>query len=176
MATSGSATTSKYDGRYGEVSWTSSQSGNTLTVNYTMKLVGGNSSWYITSYFYFKVTCSGGASTSTGTIYAVNGDTSYKGYAGTIKTGSFTVTLAGSGGTMKFEVSLATYNHSVNCTGSNSWTLPSGGVVRVWTGGSSGSWKNAVPYVWTGGSSGSWKPAIPYVWTGGSSGSWKVGT
>lgn len=174
MATSGSATTSKYDGRYGKVSWTSTQSGNKLTVNYTMELVGGNSSWYITSYFYFKVTCSGAASTSAGTIYAVNGDTSYKGYTGTIKTGSFTVTLNGSGGTMKFEVSLATYQHSVNCTGSNSWTLPSAGLVWICTDVDAATWEQAIPWICTDADTPTWEQAIPWICTDADAATWEI--
>ena len=48
MATSGSFNTSSYDGRYYQLSWTATQSvtNNQSTISWTLKALGGNSSWY----------------------------------------------------------------------------------------------------------------------------------
>lgn len=167
MATSGSVSTSKYDGRYAKLAWTSSQNGNVLTVNYTVSLEGGNSSWYITSECYFEVSYGGGASGSVSKVQVLSRNTSRKGYKGTIKTGSFTVNLNGASPKMTIKLSVATYQHAINCTGSNSWTLPSAGGVRIYT---SSGWKTAIPYVYT---SSGWKVAQPYVYT---SSGWKLAT
>lgn len=167
MATSGSVNTSSYDGRYGTLAWTSSQNGNTLTVNWTMTLNGGNSGWYITSQCYFDITYGGGATSSTSKVTVLSYDTSRKGYKGQIGSGSFTVNLNGASPTMTIKVSLATYQHAVNCTGSASWTLPSAGGVRIYT---SSGWKTAIPYIYT---SSGWKVAQPYVYT---SSGWKLAT
>lgn len=165
MATSGSVNTSKYDGRYASLSWSCTQSGNTLTVSWTCSLAGGASSWYITSQCFFDITYSGCSGPAKVTVLSYN--TSRKGYKGQIGSGSFTVTVSGSSPTMSIKLSVATYQYAVNCTGSNSWSLPAGGSVRIYT---SSGWKNAVPYVYT---SSGWKVAQPYVYT---SSGWKLAT
>lgn len=125
MATSGSVSTSKYDGRYGILEWTCTQSGTVTTVNWTCSLKGGSSGWYITSQCYFDVTCSSGtANVERVTVLPYN--TSREGRVGQIGSGSFTITH-NSSGAAKFTIalSLATYTWEVNCTGSSTWSLPS---------------------------------------------------
>lgn len=122
MAVSGSVSTDKYDGRYYTLSWTATQDVNTnkTTVKWTLKAVGGNSSWYAERTL--KMTA-----TSDNTL---SGTTSYsktsrvERYAGTIKTGTFYVTHD-SNGDAEFKISLqaAVYTSSVNCTGSKTFTL-----------------------------------------------------
>lgn len=116
MALNGSVSTSKYDGRYLKLTWTATQSvaSNTSTIKWTLSAVGGNSSWYKTG----PVTCK------------INGTTVYNStsrvnmYTGTIDTGSLTI-AHNSDGTKSFSVSVqaAVYTTSVNCTGSESFTL-----------------------------------------------------
>lgn len=116
MALSGSVNTSSYDGRYYQLSWTATQNvtNNTSTISWTLKAVGGSSSWYAER-----------------TLKAViNGTTVYtktnrvERYTGNIQTGSTTITH-NTDGSKSFSVSVqaAVYGESVNCTGSKSFTL-----------------------------------------------------
>ena len=124
MATSGSVTTSSYSGRYGVLSWSSTSSGNKSTINWSMDLKGGTSSWYITSQCYFTVSCSQGSS-NVSTVTVLSYNTSRKGYVGNIGSGSFTITHdSNAQASFSISLSLATYNWAVNCTGSGSWSLP----------------------------------------------------
>lgn len=116
MATSGSVSTSKYDGRYYTVSWTATQSAtdNTSTVKWTLKAVGGNSGWYAERTL--KVVL-GGA-----TVYSKT--TRVQRYAGTIASGSKVINHD-TNGDASFSISIqaAVYVSTVNCTGSKSFTL-----------------------------------------------------
>lgn len=124
MATSGSVTTSSYEGRYGVLSWSSTSSGNKSTISWSMDLKGGASDWYLTSQCYFTVSCSKGSS-NVSTVTVLNYDTSRKGYVGNIGSGSFTITHdSNAEASFSISLSLATYNWAVNCTGSGSWSLP----------------------------------------------------
>lgn len=122
MAVSGSVSTGKYQGRYYTVSWTATQDVNTnkSTVKWTLKAVGGSSSWYAERTLKVNITSDN----------TLSGTTSYsktsrvERYTGTIKTGTFTVTH-NSNGDAKFKISVqaAVYVSSVNCTGSSTFTL-----------------------------------------------------
>lgn len=116
MALSGSVNTSSYEGRYYQLSWTATQNvtNNTSTISWTLKAVGGTSSWYAER-----------------TLKAViNGTTVYtktnrvERYTGNIQTGTTTITH-NTDGSKSFSVSVqaAVYGESVNCTGSKSFTL-----------------------------------------------------
>jgi len=122
MATSGSVSTGKYDGRYYTVSWTATQSVDTnkSTVSWTLKAVGGNSSWYAERTLKVNITSDN----------TLSGTTSYsktsrvERYTGTIKTGTFTVTHDSNGDAdFKISIQAAVYVSSVNCTGSKTFTL-----------------------------------------------------
>lgn len=124
MATSGSVSTSSYDGRYGILEWSCTQSGTTTTVNWICSLKGGSSNWYTTSQCYFDVTCSKGTA-NVSQVTVLSYDTSRHGYVGQIGSGSFTITHNSSGeAAFSINLSLATYVWAVNCTGSQSWSLP----------------------------------------------------
>lgn len=124
MATSGSVTTSSYNGRYGVLSWSSTSSGNKSTISWSMDLRGGANSWYITSQCYFTVSCSKGSS-NVSTVTVLSYDTSREGYVGNIGSGSFTITHdSNAQASFSISLSLATYSWAVNCTGSGSWSLP----------------------------------------------------
>lgn len=116
MALSGSLNTSSYDGRYYTLSWTATQSvtNNTSTIEWTLSTTGGNSSWYAERTL--KVVVAGS------TVYSKT-DRAER-YAGTIASGSLTVTH-GTDGTKSFSASMqaAVYGSSVNCTGSATFSL-----------------------------------------------------
>ena len=124
MATSGSVVTSSYDGRYGELTWTSTNSGNKSTINWSVELKGGSVNWYITSQCYFTVSCSKGSS-SVSTVTVLDYNTSRQAEKGEIGSGSFTITHdSNAQASFSIDLSLATYTYAVNCTGSGSWNLP----------------------------------------------------
>lgn len=116
MALSGSVSTSSYDGRYCELEWTATQSisDNTSTISWTLSAKGGSSSWYTDRTIYVNI----------------DGDQVYSKtaavdrYKGTIASGTKTLTH-NSDGSRSFSVSLgaAIYYSSVNCTGSQTFTL-----------------------------------------------------
>lgn len=116
MALSGSVSTTKYDGRYYTLSWTAEQStaNNQSTIKWTLKAVGGNSSWYAERDL--KVIIDGA------TVYSKTDRVSR--YTGTVKTGSKTLTHNSSGDkSFTVKVEAAVYTASINCTGSKSFTL-----------------------------------------------------
>lgn len=124
MATSGNVVTNSYDGRYGELTWTSTSSGNKSTINWSVELKGGSVNWYITSQCYFTVSCSKGSS-NVSTVTVLDYNTSRQGRKGKIGSGSFTITHdSNAQASFSIKLSLATYSWAVNCTGSNSWSLP----------------------------------------------------
>lgn len=116
MATSGSVSTSKYDGRYYTVSWTATQSvdDNQSTISWTLKAVGGNSSWYAERTL--KVVLGGS------NVYSKT--SRVERYTGTIATGTEVITHD-SNGDADFTISIqaAVYVSDVNCTGSSTFTL-----------------------------------------------------
>lgn len=124
-STTGSVSTSSYDGRYAKLSWTCTQSGNISTINWTASLAGGASNYYKTTQCYFTISCDNGTPSKT-KVTVLEYDTSRNAYKGTIGSGSFTITHD-SAGAAKFTIklSVATYVWEVNCTGSKTWTLPS---------------------------------------------------
>ena len=116
QVTSGTVNTSKYDGRYYQLSWTAKQDVNTnkSTISWTLKAVGGNSSWYAERTL--KLVIAGS------TVYSKT--SRVERYAGTIKTGTVTISH-NTTGNASFSVSLqvAVYTSSVNCTGSGTFQL-----------------------------------------------------
>lgn len=116
MALSGSLNTSAYDGRYYQLSWTGTQDATTnkTKVSWTLKAVGGNSSWYAERTV--KVVIAGT------TVYSKTDRVER--YAGTVKTGTIDITH-NSDGTKSFSTSVqvAVYGSSVNCTGSKTFSL-----------------------------------------------------
>ncbi|MGM9543610.1 MAG: hypothetical protein ACI3T9_01370 [Romboutsia timonensis] len=118
MATSGSVSTTKYEGRYLTLSWTATQSiaNNTSTIKWTLKGDGSaTSSWYYAGPF--KVVIAGS------TVYSSS--TRIQLYDGTtVASGTKTITHNSDGSksvTMKVEAAI--YSTSVNCTGSKTFTL-----------------------------------------------------
>lgn len=116
MALSGSVSTSKYEGRYMQLSWTATQntSKNTSTIKWTLKPVGGSVNWYSTGPI--KVTIDGQV------VYNYTGRTEM--YTSWSQSGSVTLTHANDG-TKSFtiKVEAAIYTYAINCTGSKSFTL-----------------------------------------------------
>ena len=114
--TSGSVSTSSYQGRRYVLSWTATQSieNNTSTISWTLKATGGSSSWYAERTL--KVVIAGS------TVFSKT--SRVERYTGTIKTGTLTINHDASGNA-SFSVSMkaAVYGSSVNCTGSGSFTL-----------------------------------------------------
>ena len=116
MATSGSVSTSKYDGRYYTVSWTATQSVSTnkSTVKWTLKAVGGNENWYAERDL--KVVIAGK------TVFSKT--SRVERYKGTIDSGTVTITHDSNGDAdFKISISAAVYGTTVNCTGSKTFTL-----------------------------------------------------
>lgn len=116
MALSGSVSTSSYEGRYYQLSWTATQNvaNNTSTISWTLKAVGGTSSWYAERTL--KVVIAGA------TVHSKT--ERVERYTGTVATGTKTITH-NSDGTKSFSVSVqaAVYGTAVNCTGSDTFTL-----------------------------------------------------
>lgn len=116
MALSGSVSTSSYEGRYLTLSWTATQSTSTnqSTVSWTLTANGGSSSYYYTGPV--TVVMNGVAVYSQTNRYAM--------YTGTVKTGTLVIDHD-SDGTKSFTVTVrgAIYSASVNCTGSQTFTL-----------------------------------------------------
>jgi hypothetical protein len=117
MATSGSLTTSKYDGRYYKLAWertSYSTANNTSTIKWTLSAHGGNSSWYAER-------------TLTAVVAGVtvkSKTSSVNRYTGEIDSGTLTI-KHDSDGSKSFTASVkaAVYYSSVNCTGSKTFTL-----------------------------------------------------
>lgn len=117
MATSGSLTTSKYDGRYYKLSWertSTSVANNTSTIKWTLSALGGNSSWYAERTL--KVVIAG---------TTVKDKTSrVERYTGEIDSGTLTI-KHNTDGTKSFSASVkaAVVGSDVNCSGSDTFTL-----------------------------------------------------
>lgn len=116
MALSGSVNTGSYEGRYYQLSWTATQSvtNNTSTISWTLKALGGSSSWYAERTL--KVTIAGD------TVYSKTNRVER--WTGTVASGTKTITH-GSDGSKSFAVNVqaAVYVTTVNCTASKTFTL-----------------------------------------------------
>lgn len=117
MATSGSLTTSKYDGRYYKLAWertSYSTANNTSTIKWTLSAHGGDASWYAERTL--EVVIAG--KTVKSKTSSVNR------YTGEIDSGTLTITH-NTDGTKSFTASVraAVYYSSVNCTGSKTFEL-----------------------------------------------------
>lgn len=118
MSSNGSFNTNIYDGRHVQFNWSvASQSiaNNNTTINWEIRAVGGNSSWY----------------RSNPTSVYINGNRVYyngtrvQQYKGVIASGSYTISHDNNGnGSFNASVSSAIYSTSTNCNGSGSWGLP----------------------------------------------------
>lgn len=116
MATSGSVNTSSYEGRYYQVSWTATQSvvNNQSTISWTLKALGGQSSWYAERTL--KVVLAGSI------VYSKTDRVER--YTGTIASGTKTITHDANGdASFSISIQAAVYVSSVNCTGSKTFTL-----------------------------------------------------
>ena len=116
MALSGNLNTTKYDGRYYKLSWSATQSipNNNSVVTWILEAVGGNSNWYAERDVKVVI--------DNNVVYS-RADRVNR-YAGEVARG--TITLAhDNSGKKSFSVSVeaAVYLASVNCTGSDSFTL-----------------------------------------------------
>lgn len=121
MASSGSFSTSGYDGRYLVFSWSiSSQSiaNNTTTIQWSLKGAGtANASWYMAGPFTVVIAGSTVYSSST-RIQLYNGTT--------VASGTKTISHNSAGAaSFSASVSAAIYTFAVNCSGSGSWSLTS---------------------------------------------------
>lgn len=120
MASSGSFSTSNYQGRYLTFSWSvSSQSiaNNQTTISWSLKGGGtASSSWYYSGNF--KVVIDGS------TVYSSS--TRIKLYDGTeVASGNYTMTHNSSGNkSFSASAEAGIYTVAVNCSGSSSWDLP----------------------------------------------------
>lgn len=117
MATSGSLTTSKYDGRYYKLAWertSYSTANNTSTIKWTLSAHGGDASWYAERTLEVKIA----GKTVKSKTSSVNR------YTGEIDSGTLTISH-NTDGTKSFTASVraAVYYSSVNCTGSKTFTL-----------------------------------------------------
>lgn len=119
MALSGSVTTSKYSGYGLQLSWTATQSvaNNTSTIKWTLKSVGGTTTYYNVS-GPVTVTINGT------TVYSTTSRFNLYGAGAWSRSGSLTINH-NSDGTKSFSVNIqaAIYSTSVNCTGSATFTL-----------------------------------------------------
>lgn len=116
MALSGSVSTNAYDGRYYKVSWTATQSidKNASDISWKLESCGQAGSWYAERTL--TVVVAGKT--------VVNKTDRVQRYDGTITSGKVTVTHA-ENGSKSFSISIkaAVYVTSVNCTGSQTFTL-----------------------------------------------------
>ena len=116
MALEGSVSTNGYQGRYYYVNWKATQSipNNGSTISWTLGCAGGTSSWYAERTL----------------VVVINGNTvvsksdRVQRYAGGITSGSLFVPHNANGdASFGISIQVAVYTSSVNCTGSNSFTL-----------------------------------------------------
>ena len=120
MDTSGAFNTSDYNGRYLTFSWSlasQEEDTNTSVINWSLKGAGTSSeAWYYAGNF--KVVIDN--------ITVYSSSTRIKLYNGTIvSSGSFTLNHNIDGSkTFEVEAQAGIYSISVNCTGSDSWSLP----------------------------------------------------
>lgn len=120
MALSGTVTTNKYNSTIGlKLTWSGTQNvaNNTTTISWTLKSNGGSSgSWWM----------SGPVTVKIGSKTVLNTTSRFKMYGGGAykKTGSLTIAHKEDGSqSVAMSVRAAIYSSSVNCTGSNTFTL-----------------------------------------------------
>lgn len=120
MALSGTVTTNKYNSTIGlKLTWSGTQNvaNNTTTISWTLKSNGGSSgSWWM----------SGPVTVKIGSKTVLNTTSRFKMYGGGAykKTGSLTIAHKEDGSqSVSMSVRAAIYSASVNCTGSNTFTL-----------------------------------------------------
>lgn len=128
MASTGYVATTAYDGRYAQLNWSVSQSGNVSTINWNVELKGGNLNYYLTTRCYFTVSCTKGTpSISTQNILSYStAEPERLLYKGEIGNGSFTITHNGSGEanfTIKLYVGIYYYGDP-GYSGEKTWDLP----------------------------------------------------
>mgnify|MGYP003290047161 CR=1 FL=1 len=116
MAKSGNLSTTAHQGRYYKLSWTATQSTvtNKSTISWELEALGGSSSWYAERTV--QVVIAGE------TVYSKSARVER--YAGKVASGE--ITLAhNTDGKKSFSASVkaAVYGQSINCTGSDSFTL-----------------------------------------------------
>ena len=117
MALNGSVSTNTgTDGRYYKLSWTATQSidNNTSTISWKLTSEGATSEWIMERRLYATID---GA-------YVYNSSDKVERWAGTVASGTKTITH-NSDGTRSFSITLgaAVFGSSVNCTGSQTFTL-----------------------------------------------------
>ena len=116
MSLSGSFKTNSYDGRYYKLSWKATQdiSKNQSKISWTLEALGQSGSYYAERTLILKLAGK----------TLINKTDRVERYDGVVKTGSFTLSH-GDDGTKSFSGSLkvAVYTSSVNCTGSEKFTL-----------------------------------------------------
>lgn len=120
MALSGSVSTNSYEGRYLTLSWTASQSipNNQSTISWTLTANGGSSSYYYTGPVTVVI--------NKVTVYSLSSSNRYAMYTGTVASGSLAVNHNTDGTqVLNVSISAAIYSASVNCTGSQTFTLDS---------------------------------------------------
>lgn len=116
MATSGSVTTTAYSGRYYQLDWSASQStaNNTSTITWSLKAVGGSSSWYAERAL--KVVIGGK------TVYTKTNRVER--YTGEVATGTTDITHNDDGEkSFSISVQAAVFGTEVNCKGSQTFEL-----------------------------------------------------
>lgn len=116
MATSGSCKTGSYSGRYYQVDWTATQSvaNNQSTIKWTLKAVGGTSSWFAERTL--KVVLAGS------TVFSKTDRVER--YAGTIASGTKVITHDSNGdASFNITIEAAVYVSTVNCKGSETFDL-----------------------------------------------------
>lgn len=122
MASTGTAKTNSYDGRYIKVDWTQKEERpdlNMSVISYTISAVGGNSSWYNTGPVRVTINTNNGA---THGLFYQSGRK--KMYAGEIASGSFAVRHKTNGSlTITIEIEAAIYSSAINCTATKSFAL-----------------------------------------------------
>lgn len=118
MALSGSVSTSSYEGRYLTLSWSATQSTSTnqSTISWTLSANGGSSSYYYTGPVTVVINDT--------TVYSLSSSDRYAMYKGTVASNSIVINH-NADGTKSFTVSVraAIFSTSVNCTGSQTFTL-----------------------------------------------------
>lgn len=118
MALSGSVSTSSYEGRYLTLSWSATQSVeyNQSTISWVLTANGGSSSYYYTGPV--SVTIDGVV------VYSLSANNRYAMYKGTVASGSIKLNHNTVGAkSFAVGISAAIFTTSVNCTGSQTFTL-----------------------------------------------------
>lgn len=116
QVTSGSVTTNSYDGRYYEVSWTSTQSiaNNQTPISWTLSAKGSAGAWYAERTLVVVI----------GGVTAYSKSERVQRYDGVVATGTRVVNHNSVGDAhIDISIEAAVYTSAVNCTGSGSFDL-----------------------------------------------------